>query len=102
MLRVDQRLAFVGFPSLKQEWRPAGWKGKRFKTEHAAQLQRAAPELTKCHRHEPVLRFEFGYAARSALGIHSDDRVVVKHQQPVAGLLVMHVHGRRCGIPRGA
>src|SRR5688572_22565702 len=94
MLCVDYWLTVVGLTRLEQQRRASGRKGKRFETEHGSQLKRAAAELMKRHRHEPVLRLQLRHTARTALRINTDDRVVVKHQQPVTGLLVMHVHRR--------
>src|SRR6266404_1764796 len=49
MLPVDERLAFVSFAGLEKQRRSARRKSKRFKTEHAAQLQSSLAELVIGH-----------------------------------------------------
>src|SRR5688500_20170768 len=102
MLTIDYWLALVSFSSLERQWRTTRRKGKRLETEHASQLQRSRDHLPERHRHKPVCRFKLRHAARSALGIDSNKSVVVKHQQPIAGLFVNHVLGRSRRQQRGA
>src|SRR5262245_1244031 len=102
MLVIDQRLALVGFTSLKQQWRAAGREGKWLCAKHAAQLQSASAEFVERHRHKPVCGFEFCYAATPALCIYTDNCVVVKHQEPIAGDLIHHVRWRGVRLPRSA
>src|SRR6266496_4154934 len=99
MLSIDERLAPESFPSLKEQRRTATRKREWLKAEHPAQLQGPFAELVKSHRHKPISRFEFGDTSWPTLCVYSDDRIVVKHQEPVSGLFVHHVRRRGVWLP---
>src|SRR2546428_6373654 len=99
MLSIDERLALESFPGLKEQRRAATRKCEWLKAEHPAQLHGPFPEFVKSHRHKPISRFEYGDTSWPTLCVYSDDRIVVKHQKPVARLFVHHVRRRGVWLP---
>src|SRR5215212_7460538 len=102
MLAIDQRFAFVCLTSLEEQGRAARWKRKWLSAEHAAQLKCSRTRTPDGRRHEPVCRFKLRHSSWSTLAIDACYEVVMKHQQPLAGLLVQHRHRGRIRLPRGA
>src|SRR5438552_14924658 len=88
VLSVDQWLALESLSRLKKQRRTAPRESEWLKAEHAAQLQGPVAELVKCHRHKPIRRLKFRNAAWTALCVYANDGIVVKHQEPVARLIV--------------
>src|SRR6185369_16891349 len=102
MLSVDQNFAFVSFAGLEKQRRATRWKRERLGAEHAAQLECARTNTAHSGRHEPVCRFSLRDTSWSTLTIHTGGEVVMKHQQPLARLLVQHRHRARRRLPRRA
>src|SRR5689334_13810128 len=100
MLPIDQWLAFVSFTCLEEQWRAARRKRERLRTHHAAQLECAWTDASHCCRHEPVRRFKLRHAPWSTLAIDAHGEVVMKHQHPLARLLMQHRHRARVWLPR--
>src|SRR5215213_1092151 len=102
MLAIDQRFALVRLTCLEEQGRAAGWKRKWLSAEHAAQLEGSRTRAPYRRRHEPVCRFKLRHASWPTLAIDARYEVVMKHQQPLAGLLVQHRHRARIRLPRRA
>src|SRR5258706_4900332 len=80
MLPINYRLPFEGLAGLEKQPRASARKSEWLKTKHRSQLQRAGSDAPERNWHEPVRGFKLRGATWSALGVETNNKVIVRHQ----------------------
>src|SRR3984885_5566804 len=99
MLMIHQRLAMICLARLEQFWKSGMRRRQRFRRKHLPKQNRPGAQLVLLHRHAPIDRLGFAFAAWAALLVVVDEDDPMRHQHPRAAHPHPFIPRDRCRLP---